>query len=201
MPAAWASAPPIAAPGRDRLVRGLRRQARGDDCGHAGLQREPQIDLGQTRVAAIRAHHALVVRERQHQPACERVAVDRRDGRARERQHAREEGVDPTQIGTDRVRSLAGECIEREPVRVELALTRGDERGRPGVALDFVERHVQVAQQLRREAVLAVAHLEDEDVAVASEVDHAGAHAQGAEPGSFSSRRATTMRCTSSGPS
>ncbi len=52
-----------------------RGQARGDQRVHADGERDPDIDLGEAEEAAVGAHHALIVRERQHRAGSERVAL------------------------------------------------------------------------------------------------------------------------------
>src|SRR5690606_35707796 len=56
--------------------RGLGAEFGLDECGHTGGEGNIDIDLGETVVAAVVAHDAVIVGDGQHGAGAERVAVD-----------------------------------------------------------------------------------------------------------------------------
>ena len=81
----------VAPPGQDRLLGHRAGQAVGHQGQHQRMELHPQVDLGQAEPAPVGPHHPPVVGQRQHRPDAERVAVERRRRRHREREQPGEQ--------------------------------------------------------------------------------------------------------------
>ena len=72
-----------------------------------GVNVIPRSTSGRQKYPRIGPHHGEVVRERQHRPSRERVALQRGDERRRKPQHSREQRVHVAQIRFCRFRFAA----------------------------------------------------------------------------------------------
>src|SRR4029077_8307731 len=78
-----------------------------------------------------------------------------------------------------------GHPLEVEPIRVELTLARGHERGRTGGAFDAIERLVEGVEKLLVEAVLAALHVQNEHFVSLLQLDHGSLLALGSGVGTL----------------
>src|SRR5690606_25622638 len=126
--------------------------------------------FGEAEIAALGAHHAVVVGDGQHRPGAEGVAVEGGGGRHRQGQHAPEQGVHGFDVFGGAV-TVGGEPVQVEAVGVELAGRGGDQGGR-AVGDDGVEVGVDLGEQVGGEAVLAGAEVEYGDRVVVAQGGH-----------------------------
>ena len=104
--------------GGHRVVRGSVWQASLEQGGHAGRERHAEVGFGHAPVAAVGAHHDLVVCGGEHRSRGERVALDGGDGL-----HAgtEERGEQPVVLVDQRLELIlvCPQPLQVQPVRPE----------------------------------------------------------------------------------